>query len=130
MGKTEEIKEKFAYFRKRRMKHFDYDTGFYTFWLLLSMCIWLILLIIENVFATGESFHSLERLFWWLWFIISLFIWQQRNSNLVFRHNMQVIDANFRELFDARVNVSVIKELIELKKKKCCGGKNCKTSKK
>ena len=126
MGKiNEEIKEKFAFFRKRRMKRFEYDSRFYMLWLLLSFVIWTLLLVVSHF--VGEGFHTAERLFWWFWILFSMFIWQQKNSNLVFKHNMQLIDVEFRELFDARVNVSVIKELIELKSKKGCGG-NCKCS--
>lgn len=116
MGKEEEIKKDFAYMKKTKTTWFNYDSHFYILWLLIGFGVWIVLGSISHF--VGEGFHSMERLFWWVWMIFSMFIWQQRNGKLVHKHNMQKIDSDFKEMYDARVNLSVIKELIELRKEK------------
>lgn len=98
---------------KRKLTMFRYD-NFFTMWILISLSIWIcfgILSLLEN-----NIFMDVERLFWWLWLVISLFIFQTRHSKLIFRHNMQVINAKFRERFDARINLALIEELIPFRK--------------
>ena len=112
---SEDNNENKFLFMKRQMKMFEYDTMFYVTWALLGLCIWLAFTILGKLHYT-DVLIAVERIFWWAWFLLTAFIFHTRTSRLVYKHNMQVIDANFRELFDAKINAALLKELIPIRK--------------
>jgi hypothetical protein len=97
------------------LSEFDYDTGFYLVWLAISMTLFIAFSFMSSIYDT-EWFHPIERLFWWFWFITSIFIFKRRNDHLVFKHNMEKIKADYREVYDATVNIGCLEALIKLKK--------------
>jgi len=99
------------------LTEFDYDTGFYLLWLAISMTLFIAFSFMSSIYDP-EWFHPIERLFWWFWFILSIFIFKRRNDNLVFKHNIQKLQADYREVYDAKVNVGVLEALIIMKKQK------------
>jgi hypothetical protein len=99
------------------LTEFDYDTGFYLLWLAISMTLFIAFSFMSSIYDP-EWFHPIERLFWWFWFITSIFIFKRRNDNLVFKHNIQKLQADYREVYDAKVNVGVLEALITMKKEK------------